>query len=583
MFSLALMRRLSFALALAFATLGFSTNSLAQESATKFPYLAKVIQKQVAVRAGADSRYYLFGQLFEDDYVQVVAHKSGWARVRTYGPTFKDFYGFIKLEISESRRFLVDRDSKTGLTNGSVLVFGPNLDDKAEPARSWKPIARITSPTKLKILDAKTTDSLLIFKVELPRESEGWINLTNLRTATIDEITSWEDFIAQANKPKAIATDTDDENDKLARATETMQKPLPIAANETRTTTVDETARKTAQADTITQATTTVAQQTTGPDRDLTDEPTQSRESAETPTTADVRSSTDRPEFIDPAARTTQANAFFNESISRIAEAIANTDNQINRPATINKNPQEPNQVLGTYLDPINPARVTSNPTQPSASDDTSQQTPPVANNIANQPAQVEVEPKPKEKPKVYIDIETVRGLSLEKLELMYFKLLRQPKQTAKVDPLRQMYTIYADEFAKKGVEKSHAKSRAAQLEIWAELQEKMIQIQAMRSRAKAGVKEANEAAITLQKSGDYQAIGILVSSTIYDGKSLPKLFRLKDQITGRTIGYIAPSEDFDLVEMIGEILGIKGERSYDGGLRLNVFTPQKIDILTDN
>lgn len=584
MFSLALMRRFSFALIWAIAVLGFSTNSIAQESATKFPYLAKVTQKQVAVRAGADSRYYLFGELFEDDYVQVVAHKSGWARVRTYGPTFKDFYGYVKLPISETRRFLVDSESKTGLTKGSVLVFGPNLDDRAEPARSWKPIARLSKPTKLKILDAESTDSLLIFKVELPRESEGWINLTNLRQATLLEITSWENFVAQANKPQAVAAAVDDENNKLANAAETMQQALPIVANETRTTTVYDTATKIAESETKTDATTTVAPQTTDPAiASTTPQPTQLRESSEIPTMADVRSSTDRPEFVDTPARTTQANPSVNESNSRIAEAVANTGDQINRPATTNKNPQEPNQVLGTYLNPINPVRVSPSAAHPPTSDNTNQQTQPDQDNSANQPAQVEAKPKPKKKPKVYIDKEMVRGLSLEDLELRYRRLLREPKQTADVDPLRQMYVIYAAEFAKKGVETSHAQSRAAQLEIWAELQEKMIQIQAMRLRAKAGVIEADEAAITLENSGDYQAVGILVSSTIYDGKRLPKLFRLRDQITGRTIGYLAPSEDFNLVEMIGEVIGIKGERSYDGGLRLNVFTPQKIDILTNS
>jgi len=565
MFLLARMLRFSLATVCAIAILGLSTNVSAQESVTKFPYLAKVTQKQVAVRAGADSRYYFFGQLFKDDYVQVVAHKSGWAHVRTYGPTFKDFYGYLKLPKSMTRLFIVDSESKTGLTNGSIDIYGPNLDDNAAPARSWKPIARLTSPTELKILDAESTDSLLIFKVELPRESEGWIKLTNIRAATIDEITSWQSFVAQANRPHTVAA-TEEENNKLASATETMQHPLPIAVNETRTATLDETATKTAEPDATIQETTTVAQQTTSPAGASTPEQTQPRDYTETPNMNDVRSNTDRPEFVETPSRTTRANPSINESISRIAEAIAKTEDQINRPTT-NNNPQEPNQVLGTYINPVNPVKVTQSLMRPPASDDT------------NQRALIEVKPKPK----VYIDIETVRVLSLEDLEAMYSKLLRQPKQTAEVDPLRQMYSIYADKFAKEGVEKSHANSRAAQLEIWAELQEKRIQLQAMRSRAKIGVREANEAAITLENSGDYQAVGVLVSSTIYDGKRLPKLFRLRDQITGRTIGYLAPSEDFNLVEMIGEVLGIKGERSYDGGLRLNVFTPQKIDILTNS
>lgn len=573
MFELALMRRFSFALACTIAILGFSTNSSAQESTTRFPYLAKVIQEQVAVRAGADSRYYLFGQISEDDYVQVVSHKSGWARVRAYGPVFKDFYGYVKLPKSETRRFLVNSESKTGLTNGSVDIFGPNLDDKAEPARSWKPIARLTSPTKLKILGAESTDSLLIFKVELPRESEGWINLTNLRTATIDEITSWENFVAQANKPQPVVaakTNDNDDNKPSSIAAETTQQPPSIAANEIRTV-VDETANKTVEANTLADTPTSVAIQTP------------SRKTGEKLTMGEAGSSTDKQENIETPTRVTQTNRSITQSISRIAAAIADTDNQINRPATTSDKPELPNQILGTNLDPINPARITPSVTRPSALNETNQQTQQGEINIASSPLQLEVKPQPQEKPKVYISMDDVRGLSLEDLEAMYSRLLREPKQTAEVDPLQQMYTIYAAKFAKEGVETSHAKSRAAQLEIWAELQQRMVQIQDMRSRAKAGVKEADAATITLENSGDYQAVGILISSTIYDGNRLPKLFRLRDQITGRTIGYIAPSEDFKLAEMIGKVIGIKGERSYDGGLRLNVFTPQKIDILTNS
>ena len=34
------------------------------------------------------------------------------------------------------------------------------------------------------------------------------------------------------------------------------------------------------------------------------------------------------------------------------------------------------------------------------------------------------------------------------------------------------------------------------------------------------------------------------------------------------------------LPEMLGRLIGIVGEKSYDGGLRLNVLTPRRIDML---
>ena len=71
-----------------------------------------------------------------------------------------------------------------------------------------------------------------------------------------------------------------------------------------------------------------------------------------------------------------------------------------------------------------------------------------------------------------------------------------------------------------------------------------------------------------------------MADGSIYDGQRLPKLFRLRDLSTGRTVGYLRPSHQVKLPEMLGHLIGIVGEKSYDGGLRLNVLTPRRIDML---
>ncbi|MEX0654011.1 MAG: hypothetical protein WD534_07160 [Phycisphaeraceae bacterium] len=78
----------------------------------------------------------------------------------------------------------------------------------------------------------------------------------------------------------------------------------------------------------------------------------------------------------------------------------------------------------------------------------------------------------------------------------------------------------------------------------------------------------------------DYDAVGELLASTVYDGRSLPRLYRLVDPTTGRTIGYVEPSDEIQPRHMLGRVVGIVGDRQLDPGLRLRVFNLRRIDVL---
>jgi hypothetical protein len=75
-------------------------------------------------------------------------------------------------------------------------------------------------------------------------------------------------------------------------------------------------------------------------------------------------------------------------------------------------------------------------------------------------------------------------------------------------------------------------------------------------------------------------AVGRVAASTIYDGQSLPKLFRLQDPATGRTIAYLKPDADYALANRIDVIVGIVGDKAYEDALRLNIITPKRVDTL---
>lgn len=86
-----------------------------------------------------------------------------------------------------------------------------------------------------------------------------------------------------------------------------------------------------------------------------------------------------------------------------------------------------------------------------------------------------------------------------------------------------------------------------------------------------------------LEKQRVYQVIGLLLPSTIYDGVTLPKLYRLQSPEPGtfRTVGYIAPSEELQLDTKLGNVVGIIGTTAWDDTLKAPMVTASRVDIVS--
>ncbi|MHC4220482.1 MAG: SH3 domain-containing protein [Planctomycetota bacterium] len=170
--------------------------------------------------------------------------------------------------------------------------------------------------------------------------------------------------------------------------------------------------------------------------------------------------------------------------------------------------------------------------------------------------------------------------IMLEDLEAAYARLVTEPIETAEVDPLRGLYLDLAARHTDSRPIAQYASTRARQLELWAEVQQRKIELAVIRERARQTTLDAEEARLSLESMQRYTAAGRLEASIIYDGKNLPKLFRIRNPETGRTLGYVQPVEQFDFASMLGQRVGVVGERSYNGGLRLTLIKPQRIDLL---
>ena len=168
----------------------------------------------------------------------------------------------------------------------------------------------------------------------------------------------------------------------------------------------------------------------------------------------------------------------------------------------------------------------------------------------------------------------------LENLEETFKQLRREPMETAEVMPLRHLYLQLAEDSAGERAVQRFASTRARQLELWAEIQNQQLELTMLRKRLQLTAEEAHAVRTAMEMRASYAGVGKLGVSTIYDGRNLPKLFRLQDPGTGRTIAYLRPDKGFDLLGMLDQLIGVVGEKTYDGSLRLNIIEPRRIDLL---
>lgn len=170
---------------------------------------------------------------------------------------------------------------------------------------------------------------------------------------------------------------------------------------------------------------------------------------------------------------------------------------------------------------------------------------------------------------------------TLDDVETAFKALQKEPIETAEVMPLRDLYLALAERHPKDQKIQRYAQTRAKQLEIWQQLQQKKLEVTGAQDRMKTTADEAEAIRAALERSQEYTAVGRVAASTIYDGVSLPKLFRLQDSATGRTIAYLKPDADYMLANRIDIIVGIVGDKVYDESLRLNIITPRRVDALS--
>jgi SH3-like domain-containing protein len=173
------------------------------------------------------------------------------------------------------------------------------------------------------------------------------------------------------------------------------------------------------------------------------------------------------------------------------------------------------------------------------------------------------------------------RRSTMADLESLYTSIRGQTKAEAELHALRGRYLDLAAVASADPEIVSKANGRAEQLRLEIEVQGRIIELERMKARIEGERDSIASVARAIEARSEYTVVGILNASLVYDGQRLPLLYRIQDPSTGQTVAYVAPGPGFQLSTMLGNLLGVRGEKAYDDALRVDVVAPRTIDILT--
>lgn len=169
---------------------------------------------------------------------------------------------------------------------------------------------------------------------------------------------------------------------------------------------------------------------------------------------------------------------------------------------------------------------------------------------------------------------------SLAQVESQMLPLFMRPVEEQPIDEMQAAYETVLQDPQLSASDRQIVKLRLMALERNRELATALQRIADARQRTEQAAVQAREAEqqMIAQAERDqppvrYDLRGVLESSTVYDGVNLPRMFRLVDPQTGRTIGYVHPGNLGETARaFVGRTVGIQGDVTYDETMKLNLI-----------
>ena len=203
---------------------------------------------------------------------------------------------------------------------------------------------------------------------------------------------------------------------------------------------------------------------------------------------------------------------------------------------------------------------------------------PPLA--LGNNPAATPEEPAPDA---LSLSPITPPGLASEGLAAVEEAQLPRFALPLEEQPLDEMEAAYAELLggdALAGPERQLVESRLRAIQRNRQLTAAVAQIQ----QRKDGLVPVEPTAIEPEPEEPFAAVGILRTSTVFAGEeagvALPKMFRVIDPATERTIAYLRPARGVDPVALLGQLVGVRGAKEIDATLGTPLITTQDVVAL---
>ena len=168
---------------------------------------------------------------------------------------------------------------------------------------------------------------------------------------------------------------------------------------------------------------------------------------------------------------------------------------------------------------------------------------------------------------------------TLRKLEERFDEQMLLPLEQRDSNGMLLAYQEIAADPSITGVEHKIASMRIRRLQRDVLLSEAMAEINAARADIKAGAKPAVVEEIKPEPGPQYDVVGKLLASRVYDGRRLPRLYRLVAVSDLSTLAYIRPSRELDGT-YFGQVVGIIGRTQFDPELKVQLVEVDQLDVL---
>jgi len=284
-----------------------------------------------------------------------------------------------------------------------------------------------------------------------------------------------------------------------------------------------------------------------------------------TTTTTTSTTSTSSSEFLPPRPA--------DETVAALTPAIMIPESPT--PAQ----PQAPSQPEPVVVE-VAPATATTE-AQPAATvTETEPQPQPVMTEARPQPqpepAVVTPQPQPAAPPTKPFD-----QLSYEELERVMAATAGQPLEQQPIDELLGAYERMYQDPLLDPQQRRQVLLQIIKLRRNASLAVTLREITQVRQSINSAPSRIDAYAESLENATaiQYDAVGQLMASSVYDGINLPRLYRVVSS-SMRTIVYVRPSDVIDATNMLGRIVGVVGPSRYDSALKMRVLEAREIDLL---